>query len=101
MNADTVGLRCKKSGSMGKYSKLRDKVLSGASDANIDFQMFCNMLTRLGFSERIKGSHHIFSHDDIPDILNLQPEGSKAKPYQVKQVRRLLTNTALRQIDVD
>ena len=101
MNADTVSLRFKKSGPMGKYSKLREKVLSGASDANIDFQAFRNMLTRLGFSERIKGSHHIFSHDDFPDILNLQPDGSKAKPYQVKQVRRLLTNTALRQIDVD
>lgn len=86
---------------MGKYATLREKILSGVSDANIDFLALCNLLCRLGFSERIKGSHHIFSRDDIPDILNLQAKGSKAKPYQVKQVRRLLTNSVLRQLDVD
>jgi len=86
---------------MGKYAKLRERLLSGTSDANIDFQALCNLLTRLGFSQRVKGSHHIFSHDGIPDILNLQPKGGKAKPYQVKQVRHLLTNPELRHADVD
>jgi hypothetical protein len=44
----------------------------------------------LGFKERIRGSHHIFSRHDIPEILNLQPKGTKAKRYQVKQVRGIL-----------
>ncbi len=43
-----------------------------------------------GFSERIKGSHHIFSKEDVEEILNLQDKNGKAKPYQVKQVRLLI-----------
>ena len=39
---------------------------------------------------RIRGSHHIFTKDDVEEILNLQPKGSKAKPYQVKQVRNMI-----------
>jgi hypothetical protein len=44
----------------------------------------------LGFDERIRGDHHIFTKEGIADILNLQPRGAKAKPYQVKQVRRVI-----------
>jgi hypothetical protein len=44
----------------------------------------------LGFQERVRGDHHIFSRTGIEEILNLQPKGGKAKPYQVKQVRSLL-----------
>jgi hypothetical protein len=39
---------------------------------------------------RIKGSHHIFYREDIEEILNLQPSGGNAKPYQVKQVRNVI-----------
>lgn len=48
------------------------------------------MLHALGFDERIKGSHHIFTKDGIPEILNLQPKGAKAKAYQVRQVRNVI-----------
>ena len=48
------------------------------------------MLKSLGFDERIRGSHHIFAKEDVVEILNLQPKGSQAKPYQVKQVRRVI-----------
>jgi hypothetical protein len=40
---------------------------------------------------RINGSHHIFSGVDMDEIINIQPKGSEAKPYQVKQVRELMT----------
>ena len=50
----------------------------------------CQLLKKLEFNERIKGDHHIFTHDEIEEILNLQPKGSKAKPYQVKQVRNVI-----------
>jgi hypothetical protein len=49
----------------------------------------------LGFNERIRGSHHIFTKDGIDEILNLQPKGSKAKSYQVKQVRNIILNYRL------
>lgn len=39
---------------------------------------------------RIKGSHHIFRMDGVEEKINLQKDGSKAKPYQVKQVRNII-----------
>jgi predicted RNA binding protein YcfA (HicA-like mRNA interferase family) len=48
------------------------------------------LLEALGFKQRIRGSHRIFSKEGVPGILTLQPEGSMAKPYQVRQVRKLI-----------
>ncbi len=70
--------------------KILDRILRGTSDANVRFDDVCSMLRRLGFDERIRGSHHIFTREDVADILNLQPKGSKAKAYQVKQVRNVI-----------
>lgn len=64
--------------------------MSGRSDANIDFNDLCRLLNTFGFDERIKGSHHIFTKNDVEEIINIQPIGSKAKSYQVKQVRNLI-----------
>jgi hypothetical protein len=86
---------------MGKYTKLREQILSGASDGNIPFSDLCTLLVQLGFEQRIKGSHHIFTRRDIPEILNLQPAGAKAKRYQVKQVRGVLVTYLLGATDVD
>ena len=72
---------------MSKRDKLLTKILSGASDANIQFDRMCQLIRKLGFEERIKGSHHIFTKEGVEEILNVQPKGTKAKPYQVKQVR--------------
>ncbi len=47
----------------------------------------CQLMRSLGFSERVRGDHHIFTRNDVEEIINLQPLGSKAKAYQVKQVR--------------
>lgn len=59
-------------------------------DKNISFAELKNLLMAFGFALRIKGDHYIFSRPDIAEIINLQPNGSKAKPYQVKQVRSLI-----------
>jgi hypothetical protein len=48
------------------------------------------LLNGLGFQERIRGSHHIYTKDSVMEIINLQTKDSKAKPYQVKQVRNLI-----------
>jgi hypothetical protein len=75
------------------------RVLRGSSDANIRFSELWTLLSRIGFAERIKGSHHIFAHEDIAEILNLQERNSMAKPYQVKQVRRILVQYRLTEGD--
>ena len=50
----------------------------------------------MGFKVRIKGSHHIFYKEGIDEIINLQSQGNKAKPYQVKQVRSLILKYKLK-----
>lgn len=65
-------------------------MLSGTSDANIAFRDLCRLLKRFGFDERIRGDHHIFTMDVVEEILNLQPKGPNAKPYQVRQVRDVI-----------
>jgi len=72
---------------MAKRDKTLESVLRGTSDANIAFSDLCALLARLGFSERVRGDHHIFTRDGVEEILNLQPKQAKAKPYQVKQIR--------------
>jgi hypothetical protein len=75
---------------MGKYQQLLLTILRGASDANIRFEDLCNLLRRLGFEERVRGSHHLFRKSGIEEMLNLQRDGNKAKSYQVRQVRVVL-----------
>lgn len=75
---------------MGKYEKLLIKILRGTSDANIDFNSLCKLLIKLGFTQRIKGDHFIFIKEEIEEIINIQPLNSKAKAYQVKQIRNLI-----------
>ncbi|WP_337177382.1 type II toxin-antitoxin system HicA family toxin [Paludisphaera sp.] len=75
---------------MGGVSRTLDRILRGTSDASIRFDELRAVLLHLGFDERVRGSHHIFTRSDIPEILNLQPRGSAAKPYQVKQVRAMI-----------
>jgi predicted RNA binding protein YcfA (HicA-like mRNA interferase family) len=80
---------------VGKYEKLYQHILERRSDANVPFSELCQLMKQLGFRERIKGDHHIFTKEDVEEILNLQPKGSKAKPYQVKQVRNVILNYRL------
>ncbi len=75
---------------MGKYDKLLQQILRGASDANIRFEDLCQLLRRLGFEERVRGSHHIFRKAGIEEKINLQRDGNKAKTYQVRQVRTVI-----------
>ena len=86
---------------MGKYEKLQQKILSGKSDVNIPFYDLCTLLISLGFTERIRGAHHIFTKKDVKEIINLQPKGSKAKAYQVNQVRNLILKYRLELENVD
>ena len=75
---------------MSSVKKALESVLRGTSDANISFTSLCLLLDRLGFKKHINGSHHIFHQQGIEEIINIQPQHGKAKPYQVKQVRNLI-----------
>jgi len=76
-------------------NKTLAKILRGGADANIKFEDLRGLLLSLGFSERIKGGHYIFSKPGVEEILNLQARGSQAKPYQVKQVRNVIVRYGL------
>ena len=65
--------------------KVLGRILRGTADANIPFAETCELLRKPAFQERICGSHHIFTEEGVEEILNLQPKGGKAKPYQIKQ----------------
>ena len=81
---------------MGKLEKILEQILRGGGDQNVAFDdMSYLLLVSLGFKKRIKGSHHLFSKDGVEEIINIQPAGSKAKPYQVKQVRRIIVEYQL------
>ena len=80
---------------MAKYDKLLERILRGTSDVNIAFEEVRHLLKRLGFAERIRGDHYIFSKEGVAEIVNLQPKGRQAKPYQVKQIRRIVVHYRL------
>ena len=80
---------------MARSEKLLARILRGNADAAIPFGGLRTLLRRLGFAERIRGSHHIFTKDGVPEILNLQPRGRHVKPYQVKQVRAVIVTHRL------
>jgi len=75
---------------MSKYGKLLLQVTSGKSDKDIETDDLCRLMIKLGFDNRIRGSHHIFFKAGINELINLQCDGKNAKPYQVKQVRRII-----------
>jgi len=73
---------------MPRSDDLLERILGGHADANIPFLGLRSLLLRLGFVERIHGSHHYFQRPGVRGILNIQRKGHEAKPYQVRQIRR-------------
>jgi predicted RNA binding protein YcfA (HicA-like mRNA interferase family) len=72
-----------------KKQKLLKKLLSGSK--NIRFSEAEACAEAFGFQlKNISGSHHIYAHPGIPELLNLQNVKGKAKPYQIKQLLQLI-----------
>jgi predicted RNA binding protein YcfA (HicA-like mRNA interferase family) len=72
-----------------KKRKLLQKALS--SPKNMQFNEMVTLVEAFGFRlSRVKGSHHIFVHPQVRELVNLQNVGGKAKPYQVRQFLRLV-----------
>ena len=84
---------------MDQRDNLRQRILGGRSDANIRFDELRRLLMQLGFAERIRGSHHIFRKGGVRERINLQRDGSHAKPYQVRQVRKVILAHRLEEVD--
>ncbi len=75
---------------MATIEKLMQSIMSGTQDRNIKFADLQKILDVLGFQYRVKGDHFIYWKVGVEEIINIQPNGNKAKPYQVKQVRNLI-----------
>ena len=82
-----------------KKRKLVEKVLSGSKNISFaDAQKFAELF---GFRlARTNGSHHIYVHPDVPELVNLQEVDGKIKPYQIKQMIQLIERYDLR-MEVD
>ena len=80
---------------MERNRELQQRILSGHADANIRFDDLRLFLLRWGFVERVRGSHHVFRKEGVPERINLQRDGSQAKPYQVRQVRQVVLRRQL------
>lgn len=80
---------------MPTNEKILQSVLSGIQDRNIKFRDLQKLLETLGFDCRIKGDHYIYTYKGNPEIINIQPNKSMAKPYQVKQIRNYIINYKL------
>ena len=80
---------------MSQFDKILFSILCGTKDKNILFSDLQNVLARLGFQCRIKGDHFIYTKNDVEEIINIQPAGKMAKPYQVKQVRKVILQYGL------
>lgn len=75
---------------MSRFEKTLLAILSGTRDRNILFADLQVVLDRMGFQCRVRGDHFIYTKDGVEEIINLQPKGGQAKPYQVKQVRGII-----------
>jgi predicted RNA binding protein YcfA (HicA-like mRNA interferase family) len=82
-----------------KQRKLLQKILSGSK--NVKFTEFVHLVEAFGFHlSRTKGSHHIFTHPEVDELVNLQDVNGKAKPYQIKQFLELVEEYDLKLEDL-
>ncbi len=74
------------------------RILNGSR--NVNFSDFVNLLEVFSFRlSRVSGSHEIFVHADVPELVNVQNVGGQVKPYQVRQVLKLVEQYHLRLVD--
>lgn len=77
-----------------KNRKLLQKLL--ASPANARFADVCRLAEGFGFKlSRVKGSHHIYVHPAVHELVNLQEVDGQVKPYQVRQFLRIVERNDL------
>ena len=71
--------------------------LARGNFGNVRFSDLVRLLEALGFEQRrTSGSHHIYAHNEVTELVNLQEVGGQAKPYQLRQLLRLVERYDLR-----
>jgi predicted RNA binding protein YcfA (HicA-like mRNA interferase family) len=79
---------------MTKRQKTLSKTLAGSR--NVSFDEFRLLVESFGFRlSRVRGSHHVFTHPKVKELVNLQNVKGQVKPYQVKQVMELVERYSL------
>ncbi|MCD8487605.1 type II toxin-antitoxin system HicA family toxin [Geitlerinema calcuttense] len=74
---------------MSKKQKLLQQILNNPK--NVSFKDMVSLVEAFGFTlARVNGSHHIFTHPDIPERVNIQSVKGNAKSYQVRQFLTLV-----------
>ena len=74
---------------MSRKQKLLRQILN--SQRNVSFNDMVKLVEAFGFHlSRVNGSHHIYSHPMLVEVVNLQNLKGKAKPYQVRQFLSLV-----------
>ncbi|MCO5250231.1 MAG: type II toxin-antitoxin system HicA family toxin [Candidatus Kapabacteria bacterium] len=77
-----------------KVEKILKKLIAGTH--NVKFGEMLYLLEAFGFElDRTKGSHHIFKHVGINEIVNIQNVNGEVKSYQVKQVLTIIERNSL------
>ena len=80
---------------MTTNQRILQRILAGSK--NIRFSDMINLVEGFGFRpSRTEGSHHIFVHPDIPELVNLQEVKGQAKPYQMHQFLKLIERYSLK-----
>lgn len=74
---------------MTRKQKLLQKAINNPN--NLRFSDMIKLVESFGFYlSRQQGSHQVFVHADIPELINLQDVKGQVKPYQVNQFLKLI-----------
>ena len=75
-------------------SKLLKRSLN--SPQSLRFTEAVMLLEAFGFHlSRVRGSHHIFVHPGIPELVNIQEVNGQAKAYQMRQFLKIVERYSL------
>lgn len=76
-------------------AKLLEKALN--SPQNLRFAEALKPAKAFGFQvARVRGSHYILNRPGVPELLNFQNDGGKAKAYQIRQMIEIAETYNLR-----
>lgn len=79
-----------------RIERLFARIIRGDA-GNVAFVDLVRLVETLGFSEiGGRGSHRVFAHPAVAELINLQEESGQAKRYQVRQVASLIRRYDLR-----
>ena len=64
--------------------RLLRRLMQGSLN-NVAFDDFVDLVRAFGYEHfRTHGSHHLYTHSEVPELLNLQSQRGEAKPYQIR-----------------